>query len=770
MLLVLLTTILVGGCVTSSARVGAEESVAHQPCLPESESSGPPQEAYAYFARAVTYEGQAKQTWIDAFRSAQISRAERTKKIENALAGWQLAVEYFQEALRLDPECGPAYSHLGLGYLHFRDRENALRYLRSASEHDPDNFEVHFKLAVLVEQVGRRDEALSEYEKALKVPDCPAKVIMLDDIYLRLVELYDQAREGDRALEKLEELKTFVRELPLVYAHNSTLRGWRDNPAPLHLRAARLLMKQGKTEAALTDLQEAQKRSPDSPEVQMLLAQAYRDRGAYVQAVEACRRLLDRQPRHEEALVLLADIHQRAGSPDEAREIYEQLLARHSRRSEPYQRLSEILTAEGDLAQALAALAKGVEAGAPWEKLASRIDELLEKVENAKETLQRALELTAESSRRFCFYFICGRLSELGEDGASAVQFYEQSKELFPSFSPAYVYQALAQVKMGKSADAITTLEGARAKNVFIPHLNELLGKLYFEENRLSEAEEAFQQELKQHGGTAAVHLCLGMTYERLAKTALAEQELKQAVELDPDNPTMLNAFALFYLRHRMHPEEALELVKRALDKEPDRSELVSNLAWAHYVKGDRTKGDALLERAEELAAEDVEAQYYIASVLHRLEMHEQAEAKLRYVLTLDPGHAPSNNDLGYLYAQQDKNLQEAEAMVKLALEKEPDNAAYIDSLGWVYFKQGKLEAALEQLRQASLRVSDPEIYEHLGDVLDKLGRKDEARDAWHKALELEPDRASLKHKLEALEEPEERPPEGDGRVLAPNT
>ncbi len=766
MLLVLLTTVLVGGCAASSAPVLAEEPVARRPCLPESENNGSRFEAYAYFARAVTYEARAK----DAFLSARTSRTERTEKIEIALTGWQQAVEYFQETLRLDPECGPAYSHLGLGYLYFRDKENALRYLRLASEHDPDNFEVHVMLAVLAEQMGRADEALSEYEKALKVSDCPAKVMMLHDIYLRLVELYERAKMGDQALGKLRELSAFVKQLPLKYAHNSTLRQWRDNPVSLHLRAARLLMKQGKTEAALTDLQEAQKLSPDNPEVQMLLAQAYSDRGDYAQALEVCRKLLDRQPRNEEALVLLADLHERAGDPAEARKVYQQLLARHSRRSEPYERLSALLAAEGDPAQALVVVAKGVEAEAPWEKLASHIDELLEKVGNAKEALQRALESTEESSRRFCFYFICGRLAELAEDGASAIQFYEKSKELYPSFSPAYAYQALAQVKMGKSADAIVTLERALAKNVFIPHLNELLGKLYFEENRLSDAEEAFQQELKQHGGSPAAHFYLGMTYERLAKTSLAEQELQQAVELDPENPAILNAFALFYLRHRMHTDEAIKLVQRALEKEPDKPELVSNLAWAHYLKGDRPEANMLLERAEALAGEDVEAQYYIASVLHRLEMQEQSETKLLHILTLEPGHAPSNNDLGYLYAQQDKNLEEAEAMVKLALEKEPDNAAYIDSLGWVYFKQGKLEAALEQLQRAGLRASDPEIYEHLGDVLDKLERKDEARDAWHKALELEPDRASLKQKLEAVEEPEEHPSEGDGRTSVPKT
>lgn len=765
MLSVLLATILVGGCMTGWAGAGADESAGFKPCLPESASNQPPLEAYAYFARAVTYEAEAKQAWKSLLLGAPTSKANRAERIESALTSWQRAVEYFQETLRLDPECGPAYSHLGLGYLYFRDRENALRYLRLASQYDPDNFEVHLRLALTAEKIGKPDEAITEYEKALKVTDCPAKITMLDDIYLRLPQLYEQAGKDDQALAKLRELRALVKELPLNYARNSSLRKWRDKPAFLHLKMARLLMNQGKTEAALSELQEARKLSPDSTELDMLLAQAYRDRGDYTQAAEACQGLIERRPRDQQAMLLLADIHQRAGNASEARKLYEQLVARRSREGEPYERLSETLAAEGEFARALVVLAKGVEAGATWEKLAPRIDELLGKAANAKEILEEALGSTAEGERRFCFYFISGRLAELAEDSASAIQYYEKSKELFPSFSPAYAYQALAQIKLGSSADAIVTLEQARAKNVFFPHLNELLGKLYFEEDRLTEAEQAFKEELKKHGSSPAAHFFLGLTYERLANTSSAQEELRTALDLDPENLAMLNAFARFYLRHHMQVDEAIKLVKRALDKEPDKPELVSDLAWAHYLKGNGPEADKLLQRAEELAGVDVEAHYYIASVLHRLEMQKQVEAKLRYILTLDPGHAPSNNDLGYLYAQQDKNLEEARGLVGRALEKEPDNAAYIDSLGWVYFKQGKLEDALEQLQRAGLGASDAEIYEHLGDVLDKLGRKEEARDAWRKALELEPDRASLKQKLEEVGEVQDPPLEGGRRI-----
>lgn len=76
--------------------------------------------------------------------------------------------------------------------------------------------------------------------------------------------------------------------------------------------------------------------------------------------------------------------------------------------------------------------------------------------------------------------------------------------------------------------------------------------------------------------------------------------------------------------------------------------------------------------------------------------------------------------------------------MIRKAVAAEPENAAYLDSLGWVLFKLGKYEEALSPLEKAAeMRTGgDGTIYEHLGDVYDKLGRAADAQKAWAKAME----------------------------------
>jgi tetratricopeptide (TPR) repeat protein len=60
--------------------------------------------------------------------------------------------------------------------------------------------------------------------------------------------------------------------------------------------------------------------------------------------------------------------------------------------------------------------------------------------------------------------------------------------------------------------------------------------------------------------------------------------------------------------------------------------------------------------------------------------------------------------------------------------------------MGWVLFKREKYDAALPYLEKAvknSVGAGDETLWEHLGDVHDRLQHAPEALDAWKHALEL---------------------------------
>ena len=91
--------------------------------------------------------------------------------------------------------------------------------------------------------------------------------------------------------------------------------------------------------------------------------------------------------------------------------------------------------------------------------------------------------------------------------------------------------------------------------------------------------------------------------------------------------------------------------------------------------------------------------------------------------------------------------------MIQTALEKEPDNPFFLDSLAWVYFRLHRTQDALTAIHKAiGHKVKDAIIWEHYGDIAVAAGRRDEAKQAYGKALELGSETPeAVAKKLEAL-------------------
>ena len=151
---------------------------------------------------------------------------------------------------------------------------------------------------------------------------------------------------------------------------------------------------------------------------------------------------------------------------------------------------------------------------------------------------------------------------------------------------------------------------------------------------------------------------------------------------------------------------------------------------------GNRQRAIELLESTAARFPRDAETQFKLADVYADAGRPSDAERMLRQMLSVNPADHRVLNYLGYLLAQNGKNLDEAITLVNRALQAEPGRGEYLDSLGWAYYKQGNLNEAEKYLSQAAQKLPDhPEILDHLGDVYAKRGRWQEAIDAWTRAL-----------------------------------
>lgn len=229
-----------------------------------------------------------------------------------------------------------------------------------------------------------------------------------------------------------------------------------------------------------------------------------------------------------------------------------------------------------------------------------------------------------------------------------------------------------------------------------------------------------------------------------------AIQLLNEALE-SPANSLQSDRWRfLFFLSYGYEflgeTEKALETVEQAINNAPEQilGRLEYQKAWVYYHARNWEKA---LEEFNHVIASHADntdlvqdSQFRISNIYVELGDSAKGESVLEDLLKSDPENTQANNDLGYLWADQGKNLEKAKGMIEKALEAEPENPAYLDSLGWVLFKLGKYEEAVEKLRKATETKNgdDSTIFDHLGDALQSLGKTSEAKANYEKALELE--------------------------------
>jgi Lipoprotein NlpI, contains TPR repeats len=96
-----------------------------------------------------------------------------------------------------------------------------------------------------------------------------------------------------------------------------------------------------------------------------------------------------------------------------------------------------------------------------------------------------------------------------------------------------------------------------------------------------------------------------GIAYERLKKWEQAEPNFKKALELNPEQPQVLNYLGYSWVDMNRNLEEGLDMIRRAVELRPDDGYIVDSLGWAYYRMGRFEEAVTELERAVQLRAGD---------------------------------------------------------------------------------------------------------------------------------------------------------------------
>jgi tetratricopeptide (TPR) repeat protein len=663
---------------------------------------------------------------LDALRSYVAARALEQRRL------WQDSIDLLESARKKDPLSVPVMRRLARLYFGLGRIEEAVKTSREVLALDPQDAETVRLLVRYYRQSNEAPAAETLLEEVLANPSLPptstARLVVLHDLAL----LRAEQGEEEKAVEPLGKLLDALDAkdaTKLSTGDQELILG--DEPEIAYRRFGEIFFNARNYERSVVAFRRSLAYDPDNLQTPLLLTQALLRSGKAAEALALLDPIILQRPPGRLAFDVLAQILSALGREGEITQRFEAGRAADPKNvllsyalAERYEKAGEVDRARNLYRQVISEQPdpQGIAALGDSLRNEGKYVELLQLFEMAMTQPQGRMAIEPQ-------------VKLIATDSNAAAKLLDAGLELLkadpPKLGPAGRLVLVEVATRSEQADKLIELDRLNLKLDPSPTTYSELATTLATAGKYAEAV-AILTELRgkfpELADDSRIVGTLGMNQFQAGQVEASLETGKSMLARDP------NDFV------------AIELIGFALNKLNRTDEAI------------KLYNDVLVNFADNPEATRL-AHIWLSSVYSSRGEADKAEAELLTLLKEDPEDAWINNDLGYLWAERDKNLDQAEIMTRRAVTQEPENGSYLDSLGWVLFKRGKVDEAIQTLEKAAkVKKSDATILDHLGDAYYRVGRSREARDSWRKAQELlaksvPPDKllGKIQEKLSAL-------------------
>jgi len=128
-----------------------------------------------------------------------------------------------------------------------------------------------------------------------------------------------------------------------------------------------------------------------------------------------------------------------------------------------------------------------------------------------------------------------------------------------------------------------------------------------------------------------------GICYERSKQWPKAEADFKEALELYPDQPLVLNYLGYSWVDQGLNLEEAFKMLRKAVELRPNDGYIVDSLGWAHFKLGQYAEATDTLERAVSLKPADPVLNDHLGDAYWRVNRRIEAHFQWNHARDMGP-------------------------------------------------------------------------------------------------------------------------------------
>ena len=719
-------------------------------------------------------------------RDPQVAKAKYIASGDEYAAAGKLAeaiIEY-KNAVQQDPRAGDARLKLADAYTKAGALGNAIDEYVRAADLLPEDSEAHLKAGSMQLLARRFDEAKAWADKVL------AREPKNLQAQLLLANALAGLRDLDGAVVEIEEAIRLDPSRGQTYTNLGAFelgRGQKEAAEQAFTKAVELAPQSPEVRLALANFYwasarwlEAEKELKNVIEIEPGNALAQRVLAAFYIAT---RRPAEAEPHLKKvqeitktpaASFALADYYAAGKNDASARAVLEPLAGATETASLAEVKLAALDRRDNHPTEAYERLARVLE------KDQTNLDALLMKsallLEDGRleDALSNATLATEKHRGSTGAFFTLGRVQTARHQTEAAIAAFDEVLKLNPRATDAKSALARLHLAAGRPDTSVGLAREVVAAAPQNADARITMVRGLLSQKDVSRARVELDALYKQSPDSAPVNALMGVLRGLQRDEGGARKSFERALEIDPDSLEASGGLVALDLAGKRHAEARARVDER-LARSPKNPLVLMLAAHTYSFTGDPAKAEAMLRRAIEndpsyLDAYSALAQLYVSQQRLDAALAEYDElakrqprpvgpltfagmilqgqgktndARDRYIraLQIDPDAAVAANNLAWMYAETDDNLDRALELALRARAKLPDRADVNDTVGWVHYRKDRAAEAIPYFEKSVEKDANNPIYHyHLGLALAKSGDAARGRQALERALKIRPD------------------------------
>jgi len=250
-----------------------------------------------------------------------------------------------------------------------------------------------------------------------------------------------------------------------------------------------------------------------------------------------------------------------------------------------------------------------------------------------------------------------------------AIKIYERMPASSPLKRNAQIQLATNLDAADRSEEAIKILKGVTAEDPKDVEAIMALGNIERGRKRFADCAVTYSQGIDampsaNEKGNWVTYYYRGICEERAKQWSKAEADMRKALELQPEQPHVLNYLGYSWIDQGINLDEGMKMIKRAVDQRPDDGYIVDSLGWAYFRIGAYEDAVKNLERAIDLKPEDPTINDHLGDAYWRIGRTLEARFQWAHARDLKP---------------EPEELPKIEAKIENGLPEDTSSAASAD-------------------------------------------------------------------------------------------